>query len=118
MANKKQFCIRGHDTHVVGRNRSNQCCSECDRLRKRGDIPPPDAAARLPVEPLKKIMERRGITAHSYGAGLSEQISRFRKWGLAVDLADEWACRLDLHPFDVWGPDWDRACEELDREEA
>lgn len=31
----KQFCPHGHDTFIVGRNRANGSCKECDRIRAR-----------------------------------------------------------------------------------
>ncbi len=31
---KKQFCLRGHDTFVVGRNMTRMCC-ECARIKQR-----------------------------------------------------------------------------------
>lgn len=33
------------------------------------------------------------------------QAYRWRRYGLTVDQADELACRVGLHPANVW-PDW------------
>lgn len=62
------------------------------------------AEPRLPFAPLE-----RAIMAH-YGqlSGVMSgtSVHRYRRVGITLSRADEWACRLGYHPADLWGDEW------------
>lgn len=53
--------------------------------------------------------------AERLGTRTTQHVARARRDGLSERAADNWACKLGLHPAIVW-PEWQRAeVEELDR---
>jgi hypothetical protein len=116
----KQFCLRGHDTHVVGRNSQGRCvaCRQKtnrkanlkytlthsryrDRKspwpRQRGDEP------RLSFEPLKMVLDHLELLS-------SIDCTVRKRWserGVPVSTVDHICCTMLLrHPSEVYGPEW------------
>lgn len=60
---------------------------------------------RLPIEPL---LAASGLTLHDFvlrtGAFVRD-VNKARTNGISVTVADNWSCRLDLHPAEVYGID-------------
>lgn len=77
---------------------------------------------RLPVEPLVAQFPPEVRDDRQVRSGLSQAarilgVSRncLGKWksagGITLDVADELAVRLGMHPCEIWGRDWWDACE-------
>ena len=97
---KQRFCKRGHDTEVYGRY-ANSRCKECART-----IPPVPSNVnqpRLAFAPLAAVMRERGITVASLGENTGRQYYRWRHGGVPLYAGDEVACRIGLHPTQIWG---------------
>jgi hypothetical protein len=98
----KRFCLRGHDTLVVGRW-PNSGCRECATLRDRGEIP---VGHHIPFGPLEERLLAGG-SAKSYGPNLDRYIYRWRARGIPFYTADRVCCEvLGLHPSQVYGDAW------------
>jgi lambda repressor-like predicted transcriptional regulator len=110
----KRFCIRGHDTELVGRY-VNGACKTCDKMGKQGRLTRVKRYECLPIAPLMAIMGARGITIKSLGNTLSREFHRWKKIGsLPVMAADRIACdTLGLHPSEIWGSAWFDITEEV-----
>lgn len=61
---KKRFCVKGHDTNIVGRYRTNYECKQCSKNRRLLD---PDHARDL------KYRSTFGITLEQYNAMFTAQ---------------------------------------------
>jgi hypothetical protein len=99
-----RYCLRGHDTHEFGRNKSHGC-KECDRLRQTNSLTP-IVQQRLPFDPLDAVMQQKGLSYNSFGVAGSRSIARYKHNGLTWEAADEWACKLGYHPLEIWGQNW------------
>jgi hypothetical protein len=99
----KRFCIRGHDTDV-GRYPSSGRCKECGRMAHRATLKP--LGPRLPFAPLGEWMKAKDLSISSFGHNEARMLHRYQHRGMTAQAADEWACRIGLHPFQVWGLDW------------
>ena len=99
---KQRYCKRGHDTEMFGRYKNSRC-KECSRT-----IPatPSDTLPRLSFGPLEAAMRQRGITAASLGDAGQRAYHRWRHVGVPVYAGDEVACRLGLHPTQIWGAEF------------
>jgi hypothetical protein len=79
----KRICVRGHDTEVVGRDRSNRC-RECERIRHRGQY--------LQGEPRPEVEDRLNLQYHlldKHGMTLQDDLGMGR-----LQAALEWAHRF------------------------
>jgi hypothetical protein len=103
-APNKRFCIRGHDTWEVGRFPSAGRCKVCSRMAGQGALKP--LGPRLPYEPLGEALKLKGISISSFGGSGSRSIHRYQKRGLTWEAADEWACKIGMHPVQIWGTDF------------
>jgi hypothetical protein len=74
-------------------------------MANRGEIMA--GGPRLPLEPLADIIHRRGLTFSSFGEAGSRSLHRYQSRGLTYVAADEWACRLGMHPLEIWGSAFD-----------
>jgi hypothetical protein len=69
------------------------------------------AAPRLPMQALTDLL--RGVDPQFNYRRLGDvldtsrgEIHRFLREGVPERRADEFACRLGMHPGEVWGDDW------------
>jgi hypothetical protein len=73
----KRICVRGHDTEVVGRDRSNRC-RECERIRHRGQY--------LQGEPRPEVEDRLNLQYHlldvhgTWIVGTMEALEEQHRW--------------------------------------
>jgi hypothetical protein len=79
----KRICLKGHDTAVVGRDRSSRC-RECERIRRRAHYeryePHPENKDRLDL--LTHLLAKHGMT-------LQDDLGMGR-----LQAAHEWAHRF------------------------
>ena len=110
---KKRFCIRGHDTAIVGRH-TNGGCRQCRRQRERevqrdrarGIERVSLASVRVPFAPLEAWLLACG-SPEIYGHNLSRAFYRWRTTGVPLMTADRVCCEmLGVHPHAVWGDAW------------
>lgn len=113
-----RFCVNGHDTWECGRRPSDYRCVSCHRdsanrwkRNRRSEHLPLEAAraglrARpptLPWEPLRSLLEGRGLLGRVGPASKSE----WSRWGIPPETADALSCRLlDRHPSEIYGDAW------------
>lgn len=81
-----QFCVNGHDTHVIGR-RKNGACIECHRFRakvtqrdyreRRKLGVSPGAIPTVSTEPLRRLLHYEG-PGPSRGIGEMENLAKSR----------------------------------------
>jgi hypothetical protein len=116
----KQFCLRGHDTYVVGRNSQGRCvaCRQMTnrkanrkyslthgRYRDRKSPWPRQLRdePRLAFEPLKMVLDRLELLS-------SIDCTVRKRWaarGVPVSTVDHICCTMLLrHPSEVYGEDW------------
>jgi hypothetical protein len=105
----KRFCVRGHDTHKVGRN-NNNTCRECHRVTARERrlgrrIPTARSAPEqmFAYEPLRAILVSRGLEGRIDGPARRRWAAR----GVPLSVVDRLCCKvLLMHPFELYGDEW------------
>lgn len=69
----------------------------------------------LPLDPL---LRHSGLSRRAFRDRVrtyTKTLDRAERYGLNVELADLWSCRLDVHPAEVYGIDtWLEALAEED----
>lgn len=107
----KQFCVHGHDTYVCGRRAKNSECRECKRIRsrvyQRGKTRPyvSKAAARVPAAPLVEAMSN--LNLYDFDQNFQRRYYRVKHMDtITVHTADEMACRIGRHPYELWGEEF------------
>ena len=70
--------------------------------------PKPFAGPRFPVDELLAVAGYDSYRSLGVALGLSHTTVHVavRRGGLSERKADEWACKLNLHPGEVWGRLW------------
>lgn len=69
-------------------------------------MPRPPAWRPFPLAPLLEV-GGTGIKTTARALGIDPaQLHRWRRYGLTIDQADEMACRLGLHPIEIWPTEW------------
>lgn len=67
----------------------------------------PPAWRPFPIAPLLERTPGAGIPSKAKVLGVDpKQLHRWRAYNLSIDQADELACRLHLHPIEVWPDIW------------
>ncbi len=111
----KRYCVNGHDTAYWGRRRNSGQCVKCHRitsnLNKNGV-----KTVHVPYAPVVPYLPRwEAGVVDGYGPSarnaLPDKVQRAiyrgaRAGGFTVAAADEIACALGMHPFEIWGSDW------------
>lgn len=59
---------------------------------------------RLDFDPLERVFAASGEPLWRFMGGST--IHRYRRMGIPLSRADEWACRLGMHPCELWGDAW------------
>ncbi|HVT78470.1 MAG TPA: hypothetical protein VHD87_15640 [Acidimicrobiales bacterium] len=65
---------------------------------------------RQPTLPFAALAEHLGVSETEAGRMLTingSRLAHLRAHGVAIDVADRYACRLGVHPAEVW-PNWYR----------
>jgi hypothetical protein len=112
----KQFCVNGHDTHIVGRKARNYECCECKRIRDAKYNAERAVNAhrdpRVPYAPLVPYLPVPGPTGFGWQAmggvnampeDVQKAIYRAKRAGsMTVYAADRVATWLGRHPAEIW----------------
>jgi hypothetical protein len=109
---RQRFCYRGHDTNVVGRARTGNC-RECkredNRARNHGryvrNYAPSVRVIRVPTEPLRAFIKRDDRRIKPIWSQTNYERYVWRPY-VSLKTADEIACSLGVHPYEIWGWDW------------
>lgn len=110
---RQRFCYRGHDTDVVGRA-MNGNCKGCKRERNAArmkaryvrEYVPSVQAILVPTEPLRVFLATRHRSVNdTFDVGTNYNRYAYRPL-LSMRVADEIACSLGVHPYEIWGWDW------------
>ena len=96
--------LHNRNTYLRHKCRCEACCADALAYKRKYNA----SNIKLDCEPLVNKLAKDG-RLHAVSR---DTIKGWRNNGMNVFVADRWAVKLGYHPYEIWGNDFYRGCNE------